>query len=200
MPRIAPLDRSAVPDLEPVLALVEQAMGFVPNSMLTMARVPGLAPALAGLAGAVQGDGRVDPALKQLVAVMASRGAECRYCQAHTAHVAREHRGVPADKLAALWSFETDPVFDDAERAALRLAFGAGQVPNAVTDADFEALRAHFDDDAVAEIVGVVALFGFLNRWNDTLATELEASPLAFAEAELAPAGWHPGKHAGEGR
>jgi hypothetical protein len=32
----------------------------------------------------------------------------------------------------------------------------------------------------------VVALFGFLNRFNDTLATELEASPLAAGKRFLA--------------
>lgn len=199
MARIAPRSAADVPDLAPVLELVEQAMGFVPNSMLTMARVPGLTQALAALAGAVQGPGRVDPALKQLVAVMASRGAECRYCQAHTAHQARERRGVSREKLDALWSFETDAAFSDAERAALRLAFAAGQVPNAAEDAHFEALRAHFDDDAIAEIVAVIALFGFLNRWNDTLATELESAPLAFARDELAADGWSAGKHGPEG-
>jgi hypothetical protein len=29
--------------------------------------------------------------------------------------------------------------------------------------------------------VAVLSLYGFLNRWNDTLKTELEAPPAAFA-------------------
>jgi alkylhydroperoxidase family enzyme len=80
--------------------------------------------------------------------------------------------------------------------AALRLATRAAAVPNAVTDDDFAELRRHFDDAQVVEIVGVIALFGFLNRWNDTLATTLEDAPRAFAEATLAAQGWTAGKHA----
>ena len=45
------------------------------------------------------------------------------------------------------------------------------------------------------DLVAVIALFGWLNRWNDSVATELQASPLAFARDQLAPHGWDAGKH-----
>jgi hypothetical protein len=41
-----------------------------------------------------------------------------------------------------------------------------------------------------------VALFGFMNRWNDTMATPLEAEPLEVGEKHLAGRGWEVGKHA----
>jgi hypothetical protein len=44
--------------------------------------------------------------------------------------------------------------------------------------------------------VTVIALFGFLNRWNDTVATDLEPRPFAVATEVIAEAGWEPGKHA----
>ncbi len=72
-------------------------------------------------------------------------------------------------------------------------------MPNAVTDADFDALKKHFDEDQIVELVTVICLFGWLNRFNDTMATELESRPRAFAEANLAAAGWDIGKHAGDG-
>ena len=195
MARLAPLSGAALAELEPLLGLVEQSMGFRPNSMATMARVPGLAPAFAQLAGVVWNASAVDPALKALVAVMASRAAGCRYCQAHTAHRAHEQFAIPEEKLAALWSFETSTVFDEAERAALRVAAGAAQAPGAVTDADMEALARHFDADAIAELVAMISLFGFLNRWNDTLATDLEVTPRGFAEAHLRATDWTVGVH-----
>jgi hypothetical protein len=43
--------------------------------------------------------------------------------------------------------------------------------------------------------VGVISLFGYLNRWNDTMATTLEPEPLEFATQHLAKRGWQPGKH-----
>jgi alkylhydroperoxidase family enzyme len=69
------------------------------------------------------------------------------------------------------------PLFSDSERAALRVAQGAAQVPNAVTDADFAELKGHYTDAQIVDIA-VISLFGFLNRFDDTMATELEASPL----------------------
>ena len=39
-------------------------------------------------------------------------------------------------------------------------------------------------------------MFGWMNRWNDTLATQLEDHPLEFARAHLTASGWTPGVHA----
>ena len=60
----------------------------------------------------------------------------------------------------------------------------------------FDALRRHFDEPQIVELVAVCALFGFLNRWNDTMSTELEGIPRSFATAHLRAAGWQVGKHA----
>ena len=87
-----------------------------------------------------------------------------------------------------------------AERAALDVAVAAGCVPNAVTDEMFLELRKHWSDEQVVEIVGVIAMFGFLNRWNDTFATPLEDEPLHFGETHLAAQGWDAGKHLRDSR
>jgi len=42
----------------------------------------------------------------------------------------------------------------------------------------------------------VVAVFGFLNRWNDTMGTPLEEEPIHVGEKYLASHGWSVGKHA----
>ena len=59
-------------------------------------------------------------------------------------------------------------------------------LPSAVTDAVFERLREHYSDREILEITAVIALFGFLNRWNSTLATDLEALP-GKALSDIAP-------------
>lgn len=170
-------------------------MGFVPNSMLTMARVPGLMEQFQALAGSIFTNGLIEPALVQMVAQVTSSAAGCRYCQAHTAHSA-ERLGVPEEKLADLWLFETSEHFSDAERAALRLAFHSGQVPNAASEEDFAACREHFDEAQITAIVATISLFGFLNRWNDTMGTQLEEKPKGFGERVLSANGWEPGHHA----
>ena len=194
MAHIDPLAREDLAEHEAGFAMVEQMMGFVPNSMFTMARVPGLLPALQGLASAVLGDPIIPRDLAQMVAMMVSVGAGCRYCQAHTGHTA-EHMGIAPEKLQAIWHFETSDLFTEKERTALRIAFHAGQQPNSVTSEHFDDARAFFSDDELTAIVAVASFFGFLNRWNDTMATSLEASPKHFGETVIAANGWEAGKH-----
>ena len=194
MNRIEPIARADLAAYEEGFAAIEAYMGFVPSSLGTIARVPGLLDGFTGLCRAVFLNGLLPDTLQQMVANVTSAAAGCRYCQAHTvAHA--EHLGVDPHKLAELWNFETSDHFDDAERAALRLALHAGQHPNATTDTDFDDCRRHYSDDQITAIVAVCALFGFLNRWNDTMATTLEATPHDTAQRLLAPQGWNPGRH-----
>ncbi len=194
MANVEPLPREQLTEFDTYFSRVEEAMGFVPNSFSTMAHRPAILRGFASLSGAVLGQGTVDPGLKQLVALMASTSHGCRYCQAHTAAMAPV-RGVSAEKLAAVYEFETSALFTEAERGALRLARDGALVPNMVTSAHFQDLRPHFDDGEIVEIVSVISLFGWLNRWNDTMATELESEPLEFASRHLSDAGWVAGKH-----
>ena len=65
-----------------------------------------------------------------------------------------------------------------------------------MTDDDFTAMRLHFSEEQIVEIVAVISVFGFLNRFNDTMGTPLEDVPTATGEKYLAGHGWTPGKHA----
>ena len=194
MPNIEPIARDTAAEFGTFFEAVEEARGFVPNSLLTMAHRPEILRAFATLSGAVLGRGTVDPGLKQLVALMASTSAGCRYCQAHTAATSVRRRVDPV-RLAAVYEFEASDSFTPAERSALRLARHAGVVPNATTPAHFAELRQFYTDAQVVGIVSVISLFGWLNRWNDTMATELEEEPLGFAVEHLGDHGWTPGKH-----
>ena len=196
MARLQPLARDAMPELDDDFAFFERTLGFVPNSLLTMARRPALARGLIALSrGVYDPKGEVDLGLKRLLGHTASMAAGCLYCRAHTGTSAMRH-GVSADKLAALPQYRESPLYSDAERVAIDFAFAAASQPNEVSDELFTALRAHWSEGQVVEILGVVALFGFFNRWNDSMATTLEPEPLHLANQHLAPSGWTAGKHA----
>ena len=195
-PRLAPLPSEHTPELKDAFETMQQNLGFVPNSMLILQRKPKIARALAQLTASIwEPGGEVDRGFKRLVAHVASRTAGCRYCMAHTAGGAL-HFGVEEQKLAAVWEFHTSPLFSEAERVALDFTIAAASVPNGVTDDMFAALQRHWSETQIVEIVAVIATFGFLNRWNDTLGTPLEEEPAAVGERYLAPHGWTPGKHA----
>ena len=193
--RLAPLPPEHSPELKEQFDTMRKNLGFVPNSILIMQRRPRMAKAFAQMTASIwDPDGTVDRGLKRLIAHVASRTAGCQYCMAHTAGGAL-HFGVDDAKLAAVWDYQVSPLFSAAERAALDLAVAGAAVPNAATDAMFAALRKHWSEEQIVEIVGVIAMFGFLNRWNDTLATPLEDEPTAIGEKYLAAHGWSPGKH-----
>ena len=194
MARMDPLDRADAHDeLDQVFAVKEASLGFVPNSALTIARWPELATAYGHLSAAIAAPRRLPAVIKNLVFLMASTAAGCRYCQAHSASTAAG-AGL-GDKVAAAWEFESSPLFTEAERAAMRLGLAAGHSPSLVTDDHFDDLRRHFDDDEILEMVGVIAFSGFMNRWNATMATQLEEEPLWAARRYLKAGGWEPGAH-----
>jgi len=194
--RLAPLPPEHSPELKEQFDTMRKNLGFVPNSILIMQRRPRMAKAFAQMTASIwDPDGTVDRGFKRLIAHVASRTAGCQYCMAHTAGGAL-HFGVDDAKLAAVWDYQTSPLFSAAERAALDLAVAGAAVPNAATDAMFAELRKHWSEEQIVEIVGVIAMFGFLNRWNDTLATPLEDEPIEVGEKYLAAHGWSVGKHA----
>ena len=196
MPLLQPLSPDASPEVKELSEFFNETLGFAPNSVLTMQRRPEIAKAFIQLNRAVMDPTNgVTSQLKRLVGYVSSHAAGCRYCQAHTALAAKRY-GVESDKLEAVWEFETSPLYNDAERAALRFAIAASSVPNMVDDALGDELKKHWTESQIVEILGVVALFGYLNRWNDSMATSLEDPANAVGETHLSGEGWNKGKHA----
>ncbi len=181
MPHIAPLSLDDTEGAREDIEWLASASGFVANSMLTLARRPEIARAALGLIRAVvrNPNGTVDPALRWMVAHVTSRANGCTYCSAHTFKNGADN-GVPDEKLDAIWEFETSAVFSDAERAALRVGLTGGQCPAYATNKDMEELRRHFSEEQIVEIGAVIALFGFNNRWNALMATDVEPSVTSF--------------------
>jgi uncharacterized peroxidase-related enzyme len=177
------------------LAYAQDIMGFAPNDVLAMAHWPEFLDAVEQLVAVIYKPGALDPVLKRMIATITSGASGCRYCQAHTAHGAVKMAGADAEKIADVWEYSSSPLFNDAERAALDLALAAGTQPNAATDAHFRTLEEHFSRQQIMEVMGVISLFGFLNRWNDTLATQLEDAPLKFASETYSNDVWEPGRH-----
>lgn len=166
----------------------------LPGSVATLGYRPDILAAVGGLWGAVMGGGLLDPELKYLAGYLASMAAGCRYCSAHTATNAAKAGG-DGGKVAAVWEYERSALFDERERAALRFAQLAGQQPSGVSDSDTDALKGHFSTEEIVELLAVVCVYGFFNRWNDSLATTLEPTPRGFAEANLGGHGWELGVH-----
>jgi uncharacterized peroxidase-related enzyme len=195
MPRLQPLPPETTPELKSHFNFFLTTLGFTPNSVLTMQRKPRLVQAFALLNAAVMDPaGEVDLGFRRLVGHVASQAAGCIYCQAHTL-LGAHNFGVTDEKLADVWTYASSPHYSERERVALDFALAAAAQPNAVTDVLFDRLRAHWSEGEVVELLGVVAMFGFLNRWNDSMATPLEEVPLQVAREAAGARGFSPGKH-----
>ncbi len=199
-----------------------RGMGFVPNSLHRMSAKPNILGAFSLLYANIKGFSssetsawtgiklfiknlrwtlkakrerhlEVPTYLKDLISNVTSNAAGCRYCQAHTAHTAHKN-GVAIEKIQKIWEFQTSELFSEKERAALNFALAAGSTPNQVTTAHHQELAKFFTESQIIEIVSTIAIFGFLNRWNDSMATEIEDAPFQFANTYLSE-NWEVGKH-----
>ncbi|PPR09603.1 MAG: hypothetical protein CFH41_02304 [Alphaproteobacteria bacterium MarineAlpha11_Bin1] len=199
MSRIKPLTDEEMGDSIDFLRPTIEALGFLPNSQRIMARKPELLTGINELYKAIMHNTEksLSPGLLYLVGNASSLAAGCMYCVAHSGGAA-SHSGEEAEKVAAIWEFETSDLFSESERVALRFAQAASSIPNMVTDEDFEALKEHYTDYQIVELLSIISLYGFFNRWNDTLATPLEEEPKAFAKATIGAKGWAVGKHTEE--
>lgn len=195
MPLVQPLDPNHDPQTKELAEFFNETLGFCPNSVLTMQHRPSISKAFINLNKAVMAnEGRVTSALKRMIAWVSSNAAGCRYCQAHAIRAA-ERYGAEQEQLDNIWEYRTHAAFSEAERAALDFSLAASQVPNAVNEKIKEQLYKYWNEGEIVEMLGVISLFGYLNRWNDSMGTTIEDGAVESGELYLGKYGWEKGKH-----
>ena len=195
MPLVKPLSPDTNPEIKELAKFFNETLGFCPNSILTMQIRPKIAEAFIKLNMAVMDNqGSVTSALKRMIAWVSSNASGCRYCQAHAIRAA-ERYGAKVDQLENIWEYKTHTSFNDAERAALDFSIAASISPNAVNEEIKEELYKYWNEGDIVEMLGVISLFGYLNRWNDSMGTTLEERAIQSGEKYLSKKGWNRGKH-----
>ena len=195
MPLIKPLSNIEDKETLELVTFFNETLGFCPNSVLTMQKKPHLAQAFVNLNKAVMDNaGSISSEFKRIIAYISSNTAGCRYCQAHTIRAAERYGG-EKERLEQAWDFENSSLFSEAEKVALRFTIAASSVPVSTSQELEELLQHHWDETDILEIMSVIALFGYLNRWNDVMGTSLEKDAKDSAES-LLQNHWDIGKHA----
>jgi len=195
MPLVTPLSADHDLETKELAEFFNETLGFCPNSVLTMQRRPAISKAFINLNKAVMAnEGRVTSALKRMIAWVSSNATGCRYCQAHAIRAA-ERYGAEQEQLDNIWEYRTHPAFNEAERAALDFSLAASQVPNVVDATIQKRLHEHWNEGEIVEMLGVISLFGYLNRWNDSMATTLEEDAIESGNQFLGKHGFEVGKH-----
>ena len=194
-PLVSPLDRNSTKQAREMADFYDETLGFTPNSLFTMMHRPRIAKAFLEMNQAVmENKGSVTSSMKREIAYLSSMTTGCRYCEAHAIRAA-ERYGSSKERLENIWEYKSHVAFSEADRAMFDLAIAASQVPNGVSEEIKARAKKFFSDGEIVEILGVVALFGYLNRWNDSMGTELENPAVKSAEKILEARGWEVGKH-----
>ena len=195
MSLIDPIHTIEDAETKELVKFFNETLGFCPNSVLTMQKNPALAKAFINLNMAVmENHGALTSEFKRLIAFVSSNTSGCRYCQAHTIRAA-ERYGASKERLENIWNFEQSDCFSDQEKVALKFTREASKVPVATTKELEEELKQHWSENDIIEIMSVIALFGYLNRWNDVIGTSLEEDAVESANQYLKDKGWDIGKH-----
>ena len=195
MPLVKPLSSIEDKETQELVTFFNETLGFCPNSVLTMQKKPHLAQAFVNLNKAVMDNaGSISSEFKRIIAYISSNTAGCRYCQAHTIRAAERYGG-EKERLEQAWDFENSSLYSEAEKVALRFTIAASSVPVSTSQELEQLLQHHWDETDILEIMSVIALFGYLNRWNDVMGTSLEKDAKDSAESLLQNQ-WDIGKHA----
>ena len=191
-PLVHPL-KSDDKELNELIDFYNETLGFCPNSIKTMFMRPPIAYAFINLNKAVmENKGNVTSKIKRLIGYLTSTVTGCNYCRAHTIRAA-ERYGSNLDQLNEIWDFRKSKRFNKKEKAAFEFAIAASSIPNKVDEQISSELKKYWDDGEIVEILGVISLFGFLNRWNDSMGTPIEDGALESGKAYIKD--WHPDKH-----
>jgi len=155
--------------LRPFFRAQERKYGQVLQGSLLWARVPKLFLALAAFYGVLERrSSPLDPALRSLVMMRVSQLNWCHACvDIHSAGHAQ--RAGSLRKVEAIDDWRDSPLFDARERAVLAYAEAITDSRQQVTDAHVNALRAHFDDEAIVELTALVAFQNLSSKFNNAL-------------------------------
>ncbi|HEX6451048.1 MAG TPA: carboxymuconolactone decarboxylase family protein [Trebonia sp.] len=104
------------------------------------------------------------------------RGSQINGCSAcvDAGSTSAVKAGVSTEKLLAVAAWYENPLFDNAERAALALTEAATRLsdrPGAVTDEIWDEAAKHYNEQQLQALVLMVAVTNFFNRINTTFRT-----------------------------
>lgn len=167
-----PISRFPIPelgdlpdDIREKILLVQEKSGFIPNIFLCLAHRPDEFRAFFAYHDALmERESGLTKAEREMIVVATSGANDCLYCVvAHGAILRiRAKHPLVADQVAVNYR-KAD--ITPRQVAMLDFAMKVSRASAALSDADFEAARAHgFDDEELWDIAGITSFFALSNR------------------------------------
>jgi len=170
MPHVQPLERDRAPaESRPILDAIEQSLGQSFNLFSTLAHQPDVLAGVTKINDGIEND--LDPALRELAYLRASRLNGCDYCS-HYHRKKAMAAGVTEAQVDAIESWRDSDAFDDDHKAVLAFAEELTKTAD-VADETVERVKAFTSDAAFVSLAATVGLAAFTNRVNHALGVEL---------------------------
>ncbi|PTS81535.1 alkylhydroperoxidase [Sphingomonas sp. HMWF008] len=156
---------------QPLLEMVNNQLGVVPNMFRLIANSPATLEGYLGI-GAALGKGALPAATRERIALAVAEVNGCDYCLSAHSYLGKNLAKLDDAEMTANRSgASNDPKADAAVRFAAKLVRERGQV----SDADLSAVKlAGYSDAQILEIILHVALNTFTNYVNEALQTEID--------------------------
>jgi len=110
----------------------------------------------------------LDPALRALISNRIAQLTHCEFCSDLSASTLRK-KGVSEDKVLALGSFLTDPMFTAIERTAISYAEAIVRDEREMMERRIQALREFFSESQIVELTGWICFQIFSSKFNAAL-------------------------------
>lgn len=168
--RLLPIEKPRSLRVRMAYAYCKRTYGRVITPMkVVMARVPAILPVYQKITGYMK-KSRLDPSLLLLIQGYTAGYNQCGFCIDITRSFAA-HDVALLEKLWRVADFRLDPVFTEAERAALAYVESVTR-DRVVPDEIFESLKTYYSDEEIVEITLVNAIEHFYNLVNGPLGIE----------------------------
>ena len=173
MARFPYLDREQLPELErDIFDQLQTQRGAVNNIFRVAAYSPLLLRRMLYFSDGLRNRTRLDPRLRELAILTVGRLTQCEYEYTHHQALAKRI-GVRPEQVDCLASWETDPAFNDQERAVIRYATEVTQNVR-VADSTFDALRTFLDPEQIVELTLNTGFYNMVVRFLLPMQVDLE--------------------------
>jgi uncharacterized peroxidase-related enzyme len=170
MSHLAPLsNEQATPEARALFNGIESAFKMVPNIFRIMGHSPKVLEHTLGLNQAIQSD--LDPKLRELAYMTASRINHCGYCEHYHSMFARK-AGVSDAQIKQLGLNIDAALFTEVERLVIRFADEWTRQGKASAEV-VQALARHLKPSQIVVLAATVGLANWTNRFNETFDVQL---------------------------
>jgi uncharacterized peroxidase-related enzyme len=144
----------------------ERDTGKVPEWVRVMAHRPEILKEFTELFKAIMGPGEIELYLKWKIAYAVSQALKCQFCVDVTTKMLKK-LGATEEMLAEI---ESSKDLSEEEREILDLARDITDNAHLDQPEIFKKLKSKLSEPQIIEVISVVGLFNYINRFNNTLA------------------------------